>query len=423
MKKYSIIMGAAAVVMLSFANNITFAEEWKANTPDSIQVVNGQKEYTMKRGDTLWAIGQKVNIKAEKLAEINGIDLKKGQQYKLPRGRVLSFGENIITVKDADGSIYSQSIIQDKDKINTEKNMGETADQQSSNNEYPYAVAREGLQYPAVFQFRGSNVPDSITLDFSQGTNGKVIFKRNATTTEEYSASFNTIATKDIRVANIDSTADNRLRTVKVNTEIYIQPSSDYQNPAVNNETNRFYLFINKNGGISLATPNYAGNYPQGEEDVMLEAVNIPTDQLNSSADSLAGYSDEQIEYARVTEALLQYYNIAGQPIEVAAQRNNSGYQVLPFDGSKILNEPSVTLSFSMDGTMASTIIVTYLSNHDGTIRFYKNPNHYQDERYITDPAWVQEESQKMIDSIQTLSIPTDYDTQAANLIPIIKIS
>lgn len=72
---------------------------------------------------------------------------------------------------------------------------------------------------------------------------------------------------------------------------------------------------------------------------------------------------------------------------------------------------------------MASTIIVTYLSNHDGTIRFYKNPNPYQDERYITDPAWVQEESQKMIDSIRMLSIPTDYDTQATNLIPVIKIS
>ncbi|PGE28663.1 hypothetical protein COM63_32655, partial [Bacillus cereus] len=32
---------------------------------------------------------------------------------------------------------------------------------------------------------------------------------------------------------------------------------------------------------------------------------------------------------------------------------------------------------------MAGTMIVTYSSNHNGSINFYKNPNHYQDERYL----------------------------------------
>lgn len=426
MKKCSIIMGLSAICMLFFASNLAYAEEWKANTPDSIQVDNGQKEYTMRRGDTLWAIGQKVNIKDEKLAEINEIDLKKGQQYKLPTGRVLSFGKNIITVKDSDGSIYSQSIIQDEDKINVEKEIGETADKQSTNNQYPYAVTRDELQYPAVFKFNGMNVPESATLDFSQGENGKVILKRNATVIEEYSASFNTIATKDIRIYNANSTPENQIRTVRVNTEILIQTSSDYQNPMVTSKSNRFYLFVNKDGGISLATPNYAGNYAQGEEDVMLEVNTLTTGQSDSSDEStnlFAGYSDEQIEYARVTEEMLNHYNVTGQPVEVTAQRNNIGYQVLPFNGSETLNEMSVTLSFSMDLTMASTIIITYISNHDGTIRFYKNPNHYQDERYMTDPTFVHEESQKLIDGIQTLTISTDYDIQAAKLIPSIKLS
>ena len=33
------------------------------------------------------------------------------------------------------------------------------------------------------------------------------------------------------------------------------------------------YLINNKNGGLSLLTPNYAGNVEPGQTDVMLEAV------------------------------------------------------------------------------------------------------------------------------------------------------
>ena len=35
---------------------------------------------------------------------------------------------------------------------------------------------------------------------------------------------------------------------------------------------------------------------------------------------------------------------------------------------------------------MAGTTNITYSSNHDGTINFYRDPNHYPDERYLTDP-------------------------------------
>lgn len=425
MKKKIITLGVVSgllgiAVFTDFGEATVSASGWKANYPDTIQISNNQKEYTMKQGDTLWAIGQKINVKYQKLAEINGINLTKGDQYVLPIGRVLSFGDNKITVKNKDGSIYSQSIIKDKDKIDPNRGVGEVNTQE----DYPYAVAREGLTYPATFDFHGMNVPNSVTLDFSQGNSGKVIFDINLVGQQEYNANFSNIPTKEIRVSNVDGTTGNRIRTVKVNTEITMEPTNSYDRQLVTDKINKLYLFVNKNGGISLATPNYAGNYADGEADVMLEVLLANSNNVqNPVTNVFAGYSDEQIEYARVTEELLQYYGIVGQPIEISVTKNAIGYQVLPFNGSQILEENSVTLSFSMDGSMASTVYVTYISNHDGSIRFYRNPNHYQDVRYDTDPEWVKEESVKLINSIQTLRITTANDPQAGGIISLIKIS
>ncbi|MDG6112420.1 hypothetical protein NGA66_09775 [Lactococcus formosensis] len=71
---------------------------------------------------------------------------------------------------------------------------------------------------------------------------------------------------------------------------------------------------------------------------------------------------------------------------------------------------------------MAGTTIVTYSSNHGGSINFYKDPNHYQDERYLKDPVWVKSESQKLVDSMQTLEIPVSFDREAAQIISKIQI-
>ncbi|MGL4696947.1 LysM peptidoglycan-binding domain-containing protein [Enterococcus larvae] len=422
MKKLSVMVLAGGLIVGGmFVGTAVFADAWRANTPESIQIVDGQKSYTMKWGDTLWAIGQKVNIKHEKLAEINGINLASGEQYALPVGRVLTFDGSVVTVKDTDGSIYSQSVINEEDKIDPQKEVGEAVGEETTN-QYPYAVSRESLSYPITFYYQGINMPDSVTLDFSQGNSGKVTFSSNGRI-NEYNATFDVTATKAIRIYNANGTADNRLRTVNVNTEITLQPVAE-DTYYFGSGNNNFYLFINSNGGLSLITPNYAGNYPIEEADVMSEVLTTrTTNEQTPMENPLAGYSDEQIEYARVTESLLQYYGIAGQSIEISATRNAAGAQVLPFNGSQTMTEPSVTLSFSMDGTMASTVIVTYMSNHDGSIRFYKIPNHYQDPRYETDPDWVNAETGNLLNSIQTLSVSTAYDQQAAGIIGLISVN
>lgn len=146
------------------------------------------------------------------------------------------------------------------------------------------------------------------------------------------------------------------------------------------------------------------------------------SEKVQKSSSPLSGYSAEQVEYARVTETLLSYYKYDYQPVSISVTKNGANHQVFPFSGSVVVPQDTVTLSFSSDNTMAGTTIVTYSSNHNGSINFYKDPNHYQDERYLKDSACVKEESQKLLDSSQTLAIPTSFDEQAAQIISKIEI-
>lgn len=144
--------------------------------------------------------------------------------------------------------------------------------------------------------------------------------------------------------------------------------------------------------------------------------------QEQTTTSPLSGYSDEQIEYARVTETLLHYYGYNFQPVSITATKNGINHPVFPFDGSMVVREESVTLTFSSDNTMAGTTIVTYSSNHNGSINFYKNPNHYQDEHYLTDPVFVKTESERLLDRMVTINIPLSFDEQAAQIISKIQI-
>lgn len=135
-----------------------------------------------------------------------------------------------------------------------------------------------------------------------------------------------------------------------------------------------------------------------------------------------SGYSVEQIEYARVTETIMNYYHKDSEPISILATKNGTNNPIFPFNGSAVNPKDTITLNFNFDGTMASTIIVTYSSNHNGSINFYKNPNHYQDSRYTNDSEWVNQESKKLLNSSQTIEIPTSFDSKAVNIISKIEI-
>lgn len=140
----------------------------------------------------------------------------------------------------------------------------------------PYTVDLSSLNNPLVFNFKGMNVPTSITLENINSTptatfRTKLFGAENGQVKEainKYELSINTIPTKEIRIF---SAADNSIRTVKVNTELILGT-----NISSNDEQNRsgtLYLFNNKNGSISLITPNYAGNVTDDQKDVMLEVI------------------------------------------------------------------------------------------------------------------------------------------------------
>ncbi len=74
------------------------------------------------------------------------------------------------------------------------------------------------------------------------------------------------VPVKSIRIFSAET---NEIRTVQVSTmlSIGVQISGATNK---NNQSGNLYLFHNKHGRLSLATPNYAGNVSADQSDVML---------------------------------------------------------------------------------------------------------------------------------------------------------
>lgn len=276
--------------------NVATAAKWRANLVSEIEITSGQKEYTLKRGDTLWAIGQKINIRYERLAEINGIDLSSGEEYRLPVGRIISIDGNVVTVKEKDGSIYSQSVITPEQKIDDTKAVGEPVAEQPALPEvkeqpaapetkdlsaYPYAVRVNTLSSPLTFTFTGANVPVSARVNFNEGTvtfvdqssGGKTIIESEDDyflVETVYSMTVSNVETKTIRVFGAGG---NPIRSVNANTMITLTGRLTNPDDRDYGVGRNLYLIVNQAGTLSLLTPNYAGNVTEEDYDVMIEVL------------------------------------------------------------------------------------------------------------------------------------------------------
>lgn len=155
-------------------------------------------------------------------------------------------------------SELSQSHVSTESKQST--TMQTTAS--SASNEFPYAVDLSQYGPSLTFYFHGVNVPDAVTI---QNTSPLII---SIDDSASYEAQVDTIATKEIRIFSAN---DNGIRTVKVNTQLtFAKGITSNGNPDF---SHNLYLFTNKEGGLSLITPNYAGNVSDDQRDVMLEVL------------------------------------------------------------------------------------------------------------------------------------------------------
>ncbi len=131
----------------------------------------------------------------------------------------------------------------------------------SSQPSMPFVVDLTQYQMPMTFYFKGYNVPNSVAINDANSSSVTFTFKDKTSVT--YTAQKVDIPTK---VVSIFSAKDNTVREVKVNTQInLINTVSDIHGP--------LYLFHNRDGGISILTPNYAGNVTQDQRDIMLEVI------------------------------------------------------------------------------------------------------------------------------------------------------
>ena len=69
----------------------------------------------VQKGDTIWSTVEKLKSLGYKttvaeFAELNNVDLAKGEQRTIPIGRTFNISKDTLTVKEADGEVVSQTV-------------------------------------------------------------------------------------------------------------------------------------------------------------------------------------------------------------------------------------------------------------------------------------------------------------------------
>ncbi|KAF1305408.1 hypothetical protein IV487_01000 [Enterococcus saccharolyticus] len=197
-------------------------------------------------------------------------------------------------------SIPSETNVNDTSNVSKQTiDSSIVLDSQSSEeaNPFPYAVNVDDLAavedkggaYPisvkhTEFVAEGINIPNKITLDqaiiyvteralYIQDSQPEKGISENHSTM--YIVSIDTIPTKEITLFGGIGSDENK-RTVKVNTRLTLHSFDSFED--VNNtlpifDKDEYYLFYNKQGTVSLATRNFAGNVEMENRDTMLEYV------------------------------------------------------------------------------------------------------------------------------------------------------
>lgn len=127
-------VGMFAASNVGVSGQTVSAATWTANSVAAIKarISAGQTSLTMINGDTVYNIGQAINMKNPMdLLAYNNIKL--GEQYQLQIGTVIKWDGNHVTVQDAAGNTVADKVVTDAQKVDPTKPIGnQTSDQQAN---------------------------------------------------------------------------------------------------------------------------------------------------------------------------------------------------------------------------------------------------------------------------------------------------
>lgn len=141
---------------------------------------------------------------------------------------------------------------------------------------FPYQVPVSELHNKTFSYNQSINLPTSVTLNFQNEMIGTAefltILPDGTSDTTIFEMTYLLIPTQTKRA--FDNSGSLGIKTVHVNTELVFGQiiRDDFGREEQLSMYDSLYLYYNKEGGLSLLTPNYAGNVPTEKElDIMIE--------------------------------------------------------------------------------------------------------------------------------------------------------
>ncbi len=218
-----------------------------------------------------------------------------------------------------------------------------------------------------------------------------------------YLANIESIELQSADTLEIEMVDDSNLIISNITEESYDMHDRTFNNIAakdIENELPEYYtlntLFDKET--IKDIIENVPGNHGLFEHGEQAEE--------NTEA-NFDGYSDEEIEYARVW---LDYVNGPIHP-QLSVSFDDKGAPInIYIEDKNIVYPEDVTVlrgEFTADG------LVTYSSNGDGTINVYDVPTHWHQQS----DAAMREATENVLETIMTKEVPTGNDEQVLNIL------
>ncbi len=191
----------------------------------------------------------------------------------LGRGR-----HNRLDVASSSTAVTSSSQSTSSSTSSVATSSSAVASSEESDDPFKYSVGAGDFN-GVTFRGYGVNEPGSISINSVQGESYNYILTITGPATSDDSSDVTRVAA-EVRqgpVTQFRVFGRPNIRTVKANTQVNIVDTIDTDDSSNDDGSQyvgeRFYLFYNASGTLSLATPNFAGNVTEDETDVKAEYI------------------------------------------------------------------------------------------------------------------------------------------------------